>query len=104
MVKDGNTVIIFGTYNIQNVKSDGIKSALREMEQANMDLGFLEDTKFTNGVHMRLFEGYHVLTADAQSSHQREYYRLLPQNPPLPSQVILAARAEYGKLPTGLCR
>ena len=73
MVKDGNTVIIFGTYNIQNVKSDGIKSAMREMKQANMNLGFLEDTKVTNRVHMRLLEGYQVLTADAQSSHQREY-------------------------------
>ena len=45
--------IKFGTYNIRNGRSGGLKAALRAMEQGNMDIGFLQETKLTDGVYTR---------------------------------------------------
>ena len=42
--------IKFGTYNIRNGRNGGLEVALRGMEQANLDMGILQDTKITDGV------------------------------------------------------
>ena len=46
----GMVPIRFGTYNIRNVRNRGLKLALREMSQANMDLGIFQETKVTDGI------------------------------------------------------
>ena len=40
-----------GTYNIRNGPNGGLEAALRGMEQANLDMGILQETKITNGVY-----------------------------------------------------
>ena len=37
--------IRFGTYNIRNGRNRGLELALREMSQANMDLGIFQEKK-----------------------------------------------------------
>ena len=62
--------IKFGTYNIRNGRNGGLEAALRGMEQANMDLGVLQETKCTNGVYTRASAGYRVVATDAPSRHR----------------------------------
>ena len=40
----------FVTYNIQNGRNRGLKSDLRGVSQANMDLGIFQENKFTDGI------------------------------------------------------
>ena len=37
------------------------------MAQANLNLGVIQETKVTDGIHTRELAGYHILTADAPS-------------------------------------
>ena len=66
----GTVPIIFVTYNIRNGRKGGLKSALRGMSQANMDLSILQETKITNGVYTRGAAGYKVIATDAPSRHR----------------------------------
>ena len=40
----------FGTYNIRNGRNGGLEAALRGMDQANLDMRILQETKITDGV------------------------------------------------------
>ena len=62
--------IKFGTYNIRNGRSGGLEAALRAMEQANIDMGFMQETKITDGVYTRASAGYRVIATDAPSQHR----------------------------------
>ena len=57
--------IRFGTYNIRNGCNGGLEAALREMSQANMDLGILQETKLTDRIYTRRLAGYSVVATDA---------------------------------------
>ena len=59
--------IKFGTYNIRNGRNGGLKSALRGMAQANIDLGVFQETKCTDGIYTRESAGYRVVATDAPS-------------------------------------
>ena len=37
--------------NIQVGKAGGLETALRELHQGNIDVGFLQETKLTQGIH-----------------------------------------------------
>ena len=50
-------MIRFGSYNIHNGRNEGLKSVLRVMEQANLDLGFLQETKVVYIVYACMLEG-----------------------------------------------
>ena len=78
----GTVPIRFGTYNIRNGRKGGLESALRGMSQANMDLGILQETKITNGIHTRGSAGYKVIATDAPSRHRGGvalFYRPTPR-------------------------
>ena len=62
--------IKFGTYNIRNGRNGGLEAALRGMDQANMDLGVMQETKITDGVYTRASAGYRVVATDAPSRHR----------------------------------
>ena len=62
--------IKFGTYNIRNGWNGGLEAAIRGMEQANIDMGFMQETKITNGVYTRASAGYRVVATDAPSRHR----------------------------------
>ena len=62
--------IIFGTYNIRNGHNGGLDSALRGMDQANMDLGIFQETKFTEGIYTCESARYQVVATDAPSRHR----------------------------------
>ena len=59
--------IKFGTYNLRNGRSGGLEAELRTMEQGNIDIGFLQETKLTDGVYTRASAGYRVVAMDAPS-------------------------------------
>ena len=44
-------------------------SALRGMDQANMDLDIFQETKCTDGIYIRELAGYSVVATDALSRH-----------------------------------
>ena len=70
--------IKFGTYNIRNGRNGGLEEALRVMEQANLDMGILQETKITDGAYTRASAGYRVVATDAPSRHRGEiamFYR-----------------------------
>ena len=62
--------IKFGTYNIRNGRNGGLEAALRGMDQANMDLGVMQETNITNGIYTRASAGYRVVATDAPSRHR----------------------------------
>ena len=62
--------IRFGTYNIRNGRNGGLESALRGMDQANMDLGIFQETKCTDGIYTRASAGYSDVTTDVPSRHR----------------------------------
>ena len=65
----GKVPIIFGTYNIRNIRNGGLEAALQGMSQANTDLGILQETKLTDGIYTRGSAGYSVVATDAPSQH-----------------------------------
>ena len=62
--------IKFGTYNIRNGRNGGLEAALRGMEQENLDMGIMQETKITVGVYTRASAGYRVVATDAPSRHR----------------------------------
>ena len=62
-------MILFGTYNICNGRTSGLDSALREIYQANLDLGLFQYTKVLDDIHMRMFLGYRVVVVYAPGQH-----------------------------------
>ena len=62
--------IKFGTYNIRNGRNGGLESALRGMDQANLDMGIIQETKITDGVYTRASAGYRVVATGAPSGHR----------------------------------
>ena len=40
------------------------------MEQVNIDMGFMQETKLTDGVYTRASAGYRVVATDAPSRHR----------------------------------
>ena len=62
--------IKFGTFNIRNGRNGGLEAALREMAQANIDLGVFQETKCTDGVYTRASAGYRVVATDDPRRHR----------------------------------
>ena len=59
--------IKLATYNIQSGRGGRLEMALREMELMNIDIGFLTETKLTDGIYTRFACGYHVRATEAVS-------------------------------------
>ena len=70
----------FGTYNIRNGQNGGLKSALRGMPQANMDLGEFQESKLTKRIYTRESSGYKVVATEATSAYSGSiaiFYRMV---------------------------
>ena len=48
-----------------------MEAALRALQQGNVDVGVLQETKLTRGVHTRYGDGYSVWEKYMESRHQR---------------------------------
>ena len=73
--------IRFGTYSIRNGCNGGLELELREVSQANIDLGIFQETKVTDGIYTRGSAGYSVVATDAPIQHRGEvavFYRTAP--------------------------
>ena len=46
-----------------------METALRGMEQANLDMGIVQETNITDGVYTRASDGYRVVATDAPRRH-----------------------------------
>ena len=71
-----------------------LELALHEVAQYNLDLGVFQDTKVTDGIHMRAPAVYHVFVTNTLSRHRRGGSHLLPGLPPFQSQGAESAWAE----------
>ena len=67
---DGCRSIAVATYNIRSSRNGGLESALRAMDGIGTDLGFLMETKVTDGIYTRESSGYSVVALNAPSAHQ----------------------------------
>jgi hypothetical protein len=62
--------IRIATYNIRSGHAGRLEMALRAMNQMNVDIGILMETKLTDGIHTRQSSGYHVYATSARSHSQ----------------------------------
>ena len=63
-------MIRFGTYNIRNSLNGSLDYYLQGMDRANIELGFFQENKLTEGVYAQESEGYKVVASDATSQHR----------------------------------
>ena len=61
--------IRLASLNIQTGWVDGLDMALRALQQGNVDVGFLQKTKMTQGTHTQRRAGYEVWATEAESQH-----------------------------------
>ncbi len=57
------------TFNIISGGNARLESAMRMMNQMNVDLGILTETKLVDGYHTRRTSGYDIITTEAKSQH-----------------------------------
>lgn len=67
---EGSSAIAIATYNIQSGRNSRPETALRAMEQMNVDLGLFTEAKLTDGIHTRYSSGYHVFATRARVHNQ----------------------------------
>jgi exonuclease III len=67
---DGSGTFSVATWNIRSGRNGGLESALRALEQANVDLAFLTEAKLTGGIHARRGNGYDVIATNAMSKQR----------------------------------
>ena len=67
---DGSGTFSVATWNIRSGRNGGLESALRALEQANVDLAFLTEAKLTGGIHTRRGNGYDVIATNAMSKQR----------------------------------
>ena len=66
--------IRLATLNIRSGRTGGMEVALRALRQGNVDMGILQETKLTDGIHARQGEGYSVWVTEAESRQRGEYW------------------------------
>ena len=67
---DGRGTFSLATWNIRSGRKNGLESALRAMASLGVDIGFLQETKLTQGIYTRQFDEYKVFATEANSAHQ----------------------------------
>jgi exonuclease III len=65
---DGSGSATLALFNIQSGRNRGIEAALRAMDQLGVDIGFLLETKLTEGIYTWHLSGYNVLAFNAMLS------------------------------------
>ena len=60
--------VALASFNIRSGRNGGLEAALRAMDQLEVDIGFLMETKLTGGIYTRHSSGYDVLASNATSS------------------------------------
>ena len=65
-----SAAITFATYNVQSGRAGRLISVLRAMQQMNLDLVLLTETKLTDRVYTRQSLGYQVVATEASSAHK----------------------------------
>lgn len=58
------------TYNIKNGRNGRVESVLRALDQMNLDLALITETKLTDDKYTKLSSGYLVFATTAASPHQ----------------------------------
>ena len=57
---------------IQKGRARGLETAIRTLQKLNMDVGFLQETKLTQGIHTQHGAGYDVSATEVEIRHQGE--------------------------------
>ena len=64
--------IKIATYNIRSGRAGNLESALRALEQMEVDLAILTETKLTDDRHTKFNFGYRVVATKAASHNQKK--------------------------------
>ena len=62
-------VINISSINIRSGRAGGLEAALRDLQQGNVDVGVLQETNITKGIHTCYGAGYSVRETQAESRH-----------------------------------
>ena len=62
--------IRLASLNIQKGRSGGLETALRALQQGNVDVGFLKEKKLMQDIHTGHGAEYNVWATEAESRHQ----------------------------------
>ena len=62
--------IRIASLNIRPGRAGGLEAALRALQQRNVDVGVLQETKIPKGIHMRYGSGYTVCATQSEIRHQ----------------------------------
>lgn len=62
-------IIRFETHKICNGRNGGLELELYDMDQANVDLVLLQETKITDGVYARDSAGFCIFASDTLIRH-----------------------------------
>ena len=62
--------IRIATLNIRLGRARGLEAALRALQQGNVNIGVLQETKLTQGIHKRHGAGHDVWEIEAEIWHR----------------------------------
>ena len=62
--------VALALFNIQSSRNGGLEGALRAMDQLGVEIGFLVETKLTDGVYTQFLSGYKFVASTALSAWQ----------------------------------
>ena len=68
---DSGRVVRIASIIVRSGRLGGLETVLCALHQGNIGIGVLQETKLTEGVHMRFSSGYKVCVIEAESRHQR---------------------------------
>ena len=63
-------VICIRSLNIRTGQAGGLETALPALQQGNIGIRFLQETKLTRGIHTRFSSGYKVCETEAEIRHR----------------------------------
>ena len=67
---DESGTFSIATWNIRSGRAGGLISATRALDSLNVHIGFLQETKITDGIYSRASHGYSIVASNAPSAHQ----------------------------------
>mmetsp|Transcript_4235 Transcript_4235/g.9583 ORF Transcript_4235/g.9583 Transcript_4235/m.9583 type:complete len:273 (+) Transcript_4235:12554-13372(+) len=67
---DGRGTFSIATWNIQSGRNNGLESSSQVMVSMGVDIGFLQETKLTQGIYTRRFDEYNVFATKVTSVRQ----------------------------------
>ena len=63
-------MILVTSLNTRSGHAGGLETAMCVLQQGNIGIGVLQETKLTRGIHMLFSSGYKIWATEAESRHR----------------------------------